>query len=84
MRTNLLLGVATRLGKTKLILTLLVTFLMLGASCRADVTFDELFHIPLPVAERSLGTARFKMLQAVVEDFNAALNFKQPIHAAFD
>ena len=78
------LGVATRIVRTKPIITFLAAILILGASCRADVTFDDLFHIPLPGAERSLGAERLKVLQAALEDFNAALNFKAPVHAAPD
>jgi hypothetical protein len=63
---------------------LLVLILMPGASSRADVTFDDLFHIPLAEAGRTLGAERLKMLQSALEDFNAVLNFKAPVHAASD
>ena len=70
--------------KTKPILTILAAVLMRATSCGADVTFDDLFHIPLAGAERSLGAERLMRLQAALEDFNAALNYKAPVHAAFD
>jgi hypothetical protein len=51
---------------------------------RADVTMTELFHEDEKRIELALGAERFKRLQEAVEDFNAVLNFKRPIHAKVD
>ena len=50
------------------------------SALRADATFADLFHLTPAEAERSSGSERVKMLQAAVEDYNAVLNFKRPIH----
>ena len=57
-----------------------VLLLALGSSARANVTFDDLFHLSPAEAEKSLGSERVKTLQTAVEDYNAVLNFKRPDH----
>ena len=50
----------------------------------ADVTLAELFHADPKVIELAVGPERYKRLQNAVEDFNAILNFKKPVHATID
>lgn len=69
---------------TKPIFAFLAAALMSATSCRGELTFDDLFHMPVAGAGHSLGAKRMEMLQAALEDFNAALNYNVPIHAASD
>jgi hypothetical protein len=52
------------------------------AEAKAEtVTFEDLFHLTVRDAERALGAARAKKMQAALEDFNAVLAYKRPVHA---
>jgi len=68
----------------KIALPIFMSIFLLGTSCRADVTFEDLFHFPAAEAERTLGATRHRQLEDALEDFNAALNYKVPPHATFD
>ena len=70
-----------RINRFLLLISLLLATV---APSRADVTFDDLFHIAPAAAERALGIQRLKMVEAALEDFNAVLNFKPPVHAIVD
>jgi len=68
----------------KLFLSVVAVLAVLLNTSLADVTFEDLFHMTPTAAERALGAQRLKMLQAAADDFNAVLNFKQPVHAQID
>ena len=72
---------STHLRHTPWLLTLVF---LLTSSCLADVTFEEVFHLDIKAAERALGAERFKRLQNALDDFNAILDFKRPVHAQRD
>lgn len=46
--------------------------------------FEDLFHINLDSANSLFGEATFHRLQKSLDDFNAVLEGKRPIHAAVD
>lgn len=67
---------------------LLATHVFAAPSARLDeprkvdqVSFDELFHVTSEDAERILGAGVVKRLRAALEDFNAVLAYRKPIHA---
>jgi hypothetical protein len=45
------------------------------------LTFEQAFHMTHRYAESKLGAEKVKKLQAALEDVNAVLSYKKPIHA---
>jgi hypothetical protein len=67
---------------------LFATHIFAAPSARLDeprkveqLSFDDLFHVNAEEAERILGALVIKKLRAALEDFNAVLAYKKPIHA---
>jgi len=48
------------------------------------MNFEDLFHIKVDKAKNLFGEATFSRLQKSLEDFNAAIEGKYPIHAEVD
>ena len=48
------------------------------------MNFDELFHMDIDSAKSLFGEVTFLRLQKALDDFNAALSGKPPLHAQVD
>lgn len=62
---------------------LLLAFLPLTGISGTQATFDDLFHMDATAAKKLLGEKTFELFQKVLDDFNAVVAGKLPVHAKF-
>ena len=70
--------------KTLVLLVFFGVSALYRSSCLGDVSFEELFHLSEADATRALGADYARTLREALDDFNAVLEFKDPVHAEFD
>lgn len=52
--------------------------------CAQPFTFEDMFHTDSKTAQKLFGEATVRRLQQALEDFNAVLRYKRPVHAKVD